>query len=70
MEMAKHRNVRTGHLHDLGHISVQSNSYFTPRGLVDDLLFFLYFACVFSVLFSFCLFSLFCLFGVDFNKAL
>ena len=35
---------------------------------IHDLLFFLYFSCVFSVLFSFCLFSLFCIFGVDFNK--
>ena len=40
--MAKHRNVRTGHLHDLGHISVQSNSYFTPRGLVYGVLWWVY----------------------------
>jgi hypothetical protein len=37
MEMAKHWNVRTGHL---GHISVQSNSYFTPRKEVYHVPFF------------------------------
>lgn len=42
--MAKHRNVRTGHL---GHISVQSNSYFTPRELVYGVLWWVY-GCVWS----------------------
>ena len=42
--MTKHRNVGTGHL---GHMSVQSNSYFTPRGLVYGVLWWVY-GCVWS----------------------
>jgi hypothetical protein len=37
-EINQTQNERTGHLHELGNISVQSNSYFTPRGLVYGVL--------------------------------
>ena len=45
--MAKHRNVRTGHL---GHISAQSNSYFTPRSEVFHVPFFRLSFCQFYLL--------------------
>jgi hypothetical protein len=56
-----HNKVWLIHWFGRARVSERENIY------IHDLLCFLYFACVFSALFSFCLFSLF---GVEFNKTL